>query len=731
MNNSNINPIYFTKNLNKCLRTQIILRTSNNRNYDTDNLNDFSKRIILPLIFIYKTINFKLFRDTFYYIYYYFKNGIIVHINNNKLKCFDDFNNKFYFNPFLKEMYFNEKDAKQLQKLELLKEKGKIDEFFKLEKKNIITINEYFKQYKVRSKMILERRKWVPDGHYFINSENEDIKKNYLYLYLYFFEEYVKYTNNNNLLFFLNLRNFPISRKDNIFPLKNIKKNHKIPYKVNFPILSFYTSNEYNDIPIPFPWDIRYIFSDNLFPDITCAYVNKNKLELNWDNKFDKLCFRGYLTGDGNDYDTNIRIKAYEIGLNHKDILDIGITEFRKQIKKSTNQSLGIIKTKYFTNNLTDYEQSFYKYILILEGHFYASVISYKLNMKCCIFLQNSDKKMWYSDLLKPYKHYIPIKQDLSNLVEQTKWCLLNDSKCKNIAKNGYNLIKKILTREYIFKYMNRILNKNCTFKIEKSLKVKNKIAIILIYKQNRKDSKVLKFILKYYKIVHPYIDIFVIEQMNQSKINYGLVKNIGFDLIKNRNYDYFIFSNIYYIPDDELSHYLYNCKYFPLSLGIRGSMHEYIDPKENMSYYENTNHIKLEQNISNMICFDKKTFIKINGYPNEFQGISGENIILLLRIYEKKLKLFYPKNGRLINIYQKEKRIDMLKKINEYIFNKNLKNDGLYNIKQYYNIINNKENHFKINILKLNDNNILEINENIKSENILNKLKKIKCIYI
>ena len=45
---------------------------------------------------------------------------------------------------------------------------------------------------------------------------------------------------------------------------------------------------------------------------------------------------------------------------------------------------------------------------------------------------------------------------------------------------------------------------------------------------------------------------------------------------------------------------------------------------------------IELEQNISNMVCFDKKTFIKLNGYPNQFWGISGENIILLLRMYQK-----------------------------------------------------------------------------------------------
>lgn len=729
MNNYNKELIFNTKNRNKCIKTNLILKI-NKRKYDTNNLNEFSKFIILPIIFIYKSISFHLFRNTFYYLYYYFKNGIIVHINNNKLKLFNHFNNQYYYNPFIKYLYFNEKDAKQLLRLEKLREKGKIIEFYKLEKQNSEFVNLYNKTYKIRSEIVSERRKWVPDSYFFINSEMVDNNKNHLYLYKFFFEEYVKFTNNNNLLFFLNLRSFPISRKDNCYPLKNIVENYKIPYKINYPILSYFTSYEYNDIPIPVPWDIRYIFNNILFPDINCNFINKNKLQLLWENKINKLCFRGFLTGNGNDADNNIRIKAYEIGLKHKEILDIGIMEFKKQIKKNKNQPLVILKTKYFSNGISDYEQSFYKYLLILEDNFYSHIISYKLNMKSCLLLQESENKMWYSNLLKPYKNYVPIAKDLSNLVKQTKWCLENDHKCKIIAKNGYNLVKKVLTKEYMFNYMHTILNKNCSLKVSKILKIKNKIAIIIIYQKKRENKKLLKSIIKYYEAIHPYIDLFIIEQSNTFNINYGMMKNIGFDLIKNKNYDYFIFSNIFYIPDDELSEYLYNCNSFPMCLGIRGSYNEYIDPKMHMSYYENNKDVELEQNISKIVCFDKKTFVKINGYPNQFWGISGENKILLLRIYEKKLKLYYPDKGRLINLSDKKRIIDNYKKINEYLFNKSLKGDGLYNIKQYYTILYSNENYFKVELEKKIYVNYYD-NNKIYNDEIIKKIKKIKCVYI
>lgn len=727
MNNNN-NQIEYTKNLNKCIKTNLTLK-SNKRKYDTNNLNEFSKLIMLPLIFIYKTINFDLFRDTFYYLYYYFKDGIMVHINNNKLKSYKHFTNEYYYNPFLKYLYFNEKDKKQLCKLEKLRLEGKIDAFFRLEKKNMEFVNLYKKRYKSRNEIINERRKWVPYSNYFINTEFQIVRNNYYFLYKYFFEEYVKFTNNENLLFFLNLRSFPISRKDNTYPLKSIHENYKIPYKINYPILSLYTSDEYNDIAIPLPYDIRYIFNDIYFPDIGCNIINKNKLQLKWDNKVNKVLFRGHITGDGDDENSNIIIKAYEIGLQNKDILDIGIFNYKKQIKKNKNEPLIITDTKYFSNNLNDYERSFYKYILILKEHFQSSLISFYLNMKSCLLMPETENKLWYSHLMKPYVNYVPIKNDLSNLVKQTDWCLENDEKCRDIAKNGYNLIKKILTKEYIFNYMHKILNKNCSLKIAKSLKIKNKIAVIIIYRQNKMNSKSLKFITKYYENIHPYIDLYILEQFNNTNINYGMMRNIGFDLIKNKNYDYFVFSNTFYIPDDELSKYLYDCKNFPFSFGIRGSSHEYVDPKKNMTYYEKNKNIKLEQNISNMICFDKKTFMKLNGYPNQFWGISGENIILLLRIYKKHMKLYYPSKGRLINTFEKQKRNDDLKKINEYYSEKKLINDGLYNIKQYYNIIYNNDKYYKIELekIKIDKNDKILINE----DEILKKIKKIKCIYI
>lgn len=724
----NKNKIY-TKNKNKCIKNSILFKEV--KKYDTNNLNEFSNNFILPLLLIYKSFNFENLRNTFYYFFNYFKNGIIIHINNNKLKSFTYFNNEYYYNPFLKYLSFNKKDEKQLIKLEKIKKSKEIDKYFKLEKKNKEFVKLYVKDLKLRNNPILERRNWVLDGYYFINSKYEDIEKNYTFLYKYFFQEYVKFTSNENLLFFLNLRNYPIFTKNNNFPLDNIVKDYKIPFDLNFPILSLYTSDKYNDIPIPLPWDLRYIFDDILFPNVSCNFINKHKLEFKWENKVNKLCFRGYVVGDGYNRETNVRIKAYEIGLENSDLLDIGILNYRKRLKKNKDKPLVFMNTTYFTNILNDYEQSFYKYILVLEGHFYSSSLSFKLHMKSCILLQESENELWFSNLLVPYKHYIPIKNDLSDLVKKVSWCIKNDNKCERIAENGYRLIKSILTKDYIFNYINKILNKKCIIKFQRNIKIKNKIGLIITHQSNKSNNKSLKKLLEYYDNIHPYIDKYIIEQTNKHYINYGILKNIGYDIIKNKNYDYFIFTNVNYIPDDELCPYLYDCKNFPLCLGTRGGKNEYYDPNEYIKYYENKNNKKyLEQNVSNLICFDVKSFTKLNGYPNQFFGLSGEHIILLIRIYLSKLKLYYPKKGRLINNGNIKKRVINFKKINDYISNKDLQKDGLYDIKKYYNILYVKDNHFKVDILKINNNSSHVKLEGIKN-NILNQIKKIKCIYI
>ena len=63
--------------------------------------------------------------------------------------------------------------------------------------------------------------------------------------------------------------------------------------------------------------------------------------------------------------------------------------------------------------------------------------------------------------IIKPYEHYIPIKEDLSDLIEKILCgAQQNDDKCK-IAYTSYNLAINELTLDKALKYMAYTLNKN------------------------------------------------------------------------------------------------------------------------------------------------------------------------------------------------------------------------------------------------------------------------------
>jgi len=196
---------------------------------------------------------------------------------------------------------------------------------------------------------------------------------------------------------------------------------------MNYPILSFFTSQEYNDIPIPLPYDIKYIFADIYFPDINCNIINKNKLQLKWKNKINKVLFRGYLTGEGNNNKNNIIIKAYEIGLQNKDILDIGIFDYKKQMKKNKNEPL--ISLKILNDKIKIESISISDLKKIIE----------KLNVYTNNTVEIENK--YFNDLLEDKKLFEQERLDAKDIDEQKNW--------DEIITNFDNIIINELTENF------------------------------------------------------------------------------------------------------------------------------------------------------------------------------------------------------------------------------------------------------------------------------------------
>ena len=394
--------------------------------------------------------------NTFYYIFNKFKKGIFIRIRDNQLSV---------FLPFSKKDFVNE-----------WSDRIKVDPKYG----NILNFIKYINS--------MEKRKFFPKSingvisHWYSN--------NCLVRYEYPINE--GDTNNPNMSdmfsvlcrkrklpdveFFLNRRDFPIIKKDgteayeDMFGSSTPLVSHS--YSKYAPILSMVTKEKYADIPIPTGEDWARIGNkQNKFFPKSCREYNEDFTSVPWNKKKPIAVFRGGSTGCGVTIETNNRLKLAHLSKTlPKDsdgnpFLDAGITNWnlrpRKLKEEKYLQTIDINSLGFGTvNRLTPQEQAEYKYLVHVDGHVSAFRLSLELGMGCCILKVDSEYKMWYSDLLKPYKHYIPIKRDLSNLVSTIKWCKANDDKCRRIAKRARKFHDKYLGEDGILDYLQKLLFK-------------------------------------------------------------------------------------------------------------------------------------------------------------------------------------------------------------------------------------------------------------------------------
>jgi len=106
-----------------------------------------------------------------------------------------------------------------------------------------------------------------------------------------------------------------------------------------------------------------------------------------------------------------------------------------------------------------------YKYLIDIGGNGWSGRLKFLLFMKRPLLLVDRQFVDYFYDDLIPYVHYIPVKIDLSNLLEQVDWMIKNEEKSKEIANNAYEFAitnfqrNKLMERIYeIYTYKKLIL---------------------------------------------------------------------------------------------------------------------------------------------------------------------------------------------------------------------------------------------------------------------------------
>jgi hypothetical protein len=99
-----------------------------------------------------------------------------------------------------------------------------------------------------------------------------------------------------------------------------------------------------------------------------------------------------------------------------------------------------------------------YSMLIDIEGFGYSGRLKYLLWSHRPVLLVDRPHKEFFFEFLKEWEHYIPVKRDLSDLLEKTKWCLDHYEESRAIAENAFQFSKIHLTRDACFDKWNEIV---------------------------------------------------------------------------------------------------------------------------------------------------------------------------------------------------------------------------------------------------------------------------------
>lgn len=409
--------------------------------------------------------DFLQIKNTFMYIFEKFKKSLFVQIVDNKLVTFLPFYNMKYRNEWAGILKYknglNSKDA--IKKFLIYTDLYSKYWFNKVKYPNFSDSFQTFFTKKEKtidcSKFNLNMSEWYANNGIFRYDKSEKISDGQNILNIFeMLRELCEKRKVKNISFFVNRRDSPILKSGSYEAYYHIF-GHNFPllshkYSNYLPILSMSVlSNKFRDILIP------------TFDDWRLVIMEEKKLNLCWNKKIPKAVFRGSSTGFGFNHNNNARLRILNIldsmEPKNKQLFNVGISKWQLR-PRVDDGNIRFIKPnlKHTREFLSLEKQSDYKFIIHIEGHVFAYRLSAELSTKSCILFAETDWKIWYSHLLKPYVHYVPIKKDFSDLLSQMKWCLENDKTCEEIASNGWKFQTTNITKENILVSLEETLNK-------------------------------------------------------------------------------------------------------------------------------------------------------------------------------------------------------------------------------------------------------------------------------
>lgn len=179
-------------------------------------------------------------------------------------------------------------------------------------------------------------------------------------------------------------------------------------------------------------------------------------------DKADRLVWRGVTTGPFKSWDgrsaCSSRFHVARLGTGRADI-DVGYSGIVQVDDTNSDIPLDTLRAR-LRPPLDLRQQLQSRYLLSLEGNDVATGLKWMLFSNSAVLMPRPTCESWACEgELVAFEHYIPVKDDLSDIEEVYDWCLTHPDACEEIAQNGKRYIEAFLDDARETEILRRIIS--------------------------------------------------------------------------------------------------------------------------------------------------------------------------------------------------------------------------------------------------------------------------------
>jgi glycosyl transferase family 90 len=245
---------------------------------------------------------------------------------------------------------------------------------------------------------------------------------------------------------------------------------------VGLPNLDFIlTLNDYNNFPnTHFPimayGKNDHISKDIMMPDFIALNdytmgLGNNKVsdplweQYPWELKEKKAFWRGATTGGyfkSDNWFSFPRTQLALFSLQRPDLLDAKITS----VVQAESDVFQILADHHLLGNFVSISDHLnYRYLIDVDGNGWTVPRCFWVLLSNSLLLkQTSEWVLWYSKGLIPFKHYIPVTSEASDIFEKIEWAINHDDEAKQISMEATRFARNDLSLESTYMYFYKVL---------------------------------------------------------------------------------------------------------------------------------------------------------------------------------------------------------------------------------------------------------------------------------